>query len=345
MSPSNIKNLIGVLAKDFWRYQSAILANDHSYLSICNRYEKLTLSPDNEGFLCDWLWTSDLHAPKIISQLGKQLFGKATTDHPIALSKNPCCKSDTPKISFIIGHRGLTRLPHLLKTLESIAGQVDIEFECIVVEQDNSPLLPNHLPDWVEYVHTPLPEANMAYSRSWAFNVGARKAKSDVLVFHDNDFLIPQDYAKEILRRINQDYEVVNLKRFLFYSSQAWTQKFFDREVSLNNIVIETIVQNLEAGGSIAIARDKYWQIGGFDEAFIGWGGEDNEFWERAQTLKVWNYGYLPMVHLWHTAQPDKTNNSNTAPSVILYSQLSKLPVTARIENLRSCNHRSINVE
>jgi len=104
-------------------------------------------------------------------------------------------------------------------------------------------------------------------------------------------------------------------------------------------------VQNLEAGGSIAIARDKYWQIGGFDEAFIGWGGEDNEFWERAQTLKVWNYGYLPMVHLWHTAQPDKTNNSNTAPSVILYSQLSKLPVTARIENLRSCNHRSINVE
>ena len=336
----DVQRLIGVLVKDFWRYQTAILAQDNNYLSICNRYEKLQVSPDCEGFLCDWLWTSDLHAPKILPFLGKQLFRKALIHHPIAFSST-IEKSNSPQVSFIIGHRGKPRLPHLLKTLESIAGQSNIQLECIVVEQDNLSLLPEYLPSWVEYIHTPLAAVDMPYCRSWAFNVGAKQAKSDVLIFHDNDFLISQDYAKEVLRRIKQGYEVVNVKRFLFYLSQLGTKQFFDGCDSLIKQSLEKIVQNLEAGGSIAIARDKYWEIGGFDEAFIGWGGEDNEFWERAQTLKVWNYGYLPMVHLWHPSQPEK--NAKDAPSLILYRESSKLPVAKRIDTLKSCHFGSIN--
>ena len=330
---ANISNLVGVLIKDLWRYQLAFLSEDNSYLSICNRYEKLQLSLDREGFLCDWLWTSDLHAPKVFPLLGKQLLKKALTDHPISLSNNIPEKSNSPKVSFIIGHRGKTRLPHLLKTLESIAGQIDIKLECIVVEQDNLSLLPEYLPSWVEYTHTPLPTVDMFYCRSWAFNVGARIAKSDILIFHDNDFLISQDYAKEVVRRIEQGYEVINLKRFLFYLSQIATQQFFDNGDSLIDKTLENIVQNSEAGGSIAISRDKYWQIGGFDETFIGWGGEDNEFWERAQTLKVWNYGYLPMVHLWHSSQPDKHPSKSKGNK--LFWDYQKKSVECRIKELQ----------
>ena len=329
----DIQSLIGVLVKDFWRYQTAILAKDNSYLSICNRYEKLQVSPDHEGFLCDWLWTSDLHAPKILPFLGKQLFRKALTNHPITLSNITPEKSNSPQVSFIIGHRGKPRLPHLLKTLESIAGQSNIQLQCIVVEQDNLSLLPEYLPSWVEYIHTPLPNVDMPYCRSWAFNVGARMAKSDILIFHDNDFLISQDYAREVLRRVEQGYEVVNIKRFLFYLSQVGTHQFFDNRGSLINKPLENIVQNLEAGGSIAIARSKYWQIGGFDETFIGWGGEDNEFWERAQTLKVWNYGYLPMVHLWHPSQAEKQSGNSHGNQ--LFWEFREQPIEFRIRKLR----------
>ena len=59
------------------------------------------------------------------------------------------------------------------------------------------------------------------------------------------------------------------------------------------------------------ITRTGYERIGGLDESFIGWGGEDNEFWERAQTLRVWPWANLPLVHLWHAAQPGKHDAAN----------------------------------
>jgi len=84
---------------------------------------------------------------------------------------------------------------------------------------------------------------------------------------------------------------------------------------------------------SIAITRDGYQRIGGMDEGFIGWGGEDNEFWERCQTLKLWPYGALPLVHLWHPAQPGKYQADNQ--TLKRYRDLSKIPPEIRIERLR----------
>ena len=40
-------------------------------------------------------------------------------------------------------------------------------------------------------------------------------------------------------------------------------------------------------GGTIALEREAYFEIGGYDECFVGWGGEDNEFFQRCQTTKV----------------------------------------------------------
>ena len=92
-------------------------------------------------------------------------------------------------------------------------------------------------------------------------------------------------------------------------------------------------MQNAEAGGSLAMARSAFFAIGGYDESFIGWGGEDNEFWERAQTRRVWPFGYLPMVHLWHAAQPRKTDPDN--PTLRHYEALSRIAVDKRIAELR----------
>jgi hypothetical protein len=73
----------------------------------------------------------------------------------------------------------------------------------------------------------------------------------------------------------------------------------------------EYIVQNLEAGGSMAITRDGYRRIGGMDESFVGWGGEDNEFWRRCSILNRWIWGYDCLVHLWHDSQPLKLIKDN----------------------------------
>jgi len=71
---------------------------------------------------------------------------------------------------------------------------------------------------------------------------------------------------------------------------------------------------------------------GGFDEAFVGWGGEDNEFWERASTQRLWPYGGLPLLHLWHPAQAGKHQSANETAA--RYRELSAIPAHERIRTL-----------
>jgi hypothetical protein len=322
----------GVALKDFGRYRRLLNAPDASYLAICNRAERVELAPDGSGYRCNWQWTSDLHAPKVMPGLGLALMRRALEDHPVVRARALTAQG-APEVSFVIGHRGMARLPHLVATLETIAAQRAARVECIVVEQDTEARLTGRLPDWVRHIHTPLPRADLAYCRSWAFNVGVKHASAPLLILHDNDILLPVDYASSVVSRFAQGYEAANLKRFIFYLGEAHTRAVFGG-AGLTDQAPQAIMQNAEGGGSVAITREGYERIGGLDESFVGWGGEDNEFWERAQTLKVWPYAHLPLVHLWHAAQPGKHSAGNETQA--LQRERSGVPVARRIAQLRA---------
>lgn len=329
--------MAGVLVKDVALYAASLLATGDGYQRIRNRDEHLTASPDGAGWRCDWQWTSELHAPKHIPLLGRLLLRRALAAHPVAFADRPRAAGE-PQVTFIIGHRGRARLPHLLATLRTIAAQSDVAVECIVVEQDAETTLAGVLPSWVRHVHTPPPVASMPYCRAWAFNVGARVARSPLLVLHDNDMLAPASYATHALRHAAQGYEVMNLKRFIFNLREAASLDVARDAVRPEHADVETIVQNA-AGGSIAITRDAFDRIGGMDESFVGWGGEDNEFWDRAQALRGWPWGYLPLVHLWHPAQPGKRDPAATTAQ--RYETLRAIPVEHRIAALRAAGQGS----
>jgi predicted glycosyltransferase involved in capsule biosynthesis len=284
-----------------------------------------------------------LHLPKLFPLFGRIIIKRALLDYPVALAATPTTAQSKalPELSFVIGHRGTERIPLLLKTLESIAGQEDCITECIVVEQDQEQKIKHLLPDWVRYVYTPLPSPGIAYSRSWAFNEGARQAKSQRLVFHDNDMVIPKCYASEMCAIFNKGFLFVNLKRFVFYLDKS-TSNHYVQDSSNNNLFgLNAIVQNLEGGGSFGACKKSFLEVGGFDERFVGWGGEDNEFWERALTKLTWEYGYLPILHLWHQAQPGKTEFDNS-PTKKLLETLSCQPVEQRISYLNKLNKENV---
>lgn len=92
------------------------------------------------------------------------------------------------------------------------------------------------------------------------------------------------------------------------------------------------IVQNLEAGGSMAISAAGFEAIGGMDEGFVGWGGEDNEFWDRCLTLPTWIWGYEPIVHLWHRSQPLKDDLEN--PNILRCREIMQRSAGDRIAAL-----------
>jgi GT2 family glycosyltransferase len=143
--------------------------------------------------------------------------------------------------------------------------------------------------------------------------------------------LAPVDYAKEVIARFKDGYEVINLKRFIFYRSEADSSRTFSAAALTTEQAPVAIVQNA-LGGTIAVSREAYFATGGFDESFVGWGGEDDEFWERAETRSCWPYGYLPFVHVWHAPQDGKLSDARSTAR--LYKERSAIPAAERIAEL-----------
>lgn len=257
---------------------------------------------------------------------------RAALDWPFAFVNGGGPVED-PAVTFVIGHRGPERLERLLAVVASIRGQKGVSVECVVVEQDDAPHSKTLLPGWVTYLHSPPRHPGMPYGRSWAFNVGARSAKAGILVFHDADLLVPEAYAAEIVERVAEGFEAVNLKRFIFYLSETSSMRTARTLTVGPHEVPTAVVQNAQ-GGSIAVTRSAFEAIGGFDETFVGWGGEDNEFWERCQTRRVYAWGYLPLVHLWHPPQPERAMGA-AALTHRRYLALSARPVEERIHTLQ----------
>jgi hypothetical protein len=328
---ASLRHRAGALIYDWIPFERNLRAG--KWILLHNRAE--TITSDGRGVQCHWQFTSDLHIANVFPSTSARILKAALRDWPIALEDAPPSMSgEEPEITFIIGHRGLTRLPHLLQTLRSIAAQRDASIECIVVEQSSTREIESALPNWVRYLHTPTPSPDFDYSRSWTFNAGAEIARGRILVLHDNDMLVPQHYAREILGRANEGWSFIDLKRFVFYLHRNDTQRVFDTG-ALSTDVHTTVVQNLH-GGSVIAARDAYFDIGGFDESFIGWGGEDNDFRERADAHGgVYPFGYLPLVHLFHEPQAGKIQG-NAAPAVQRYHELAKIPAEERIARLRA---------
>jgi len=297
-----------------------------------NRSETITVDPAGRGVRCEWQWTSPVDYCRFVPRADVRLLRAALKEWPIGFADT---RSDAanPEVTFLIGHRGASRLPQLLLTLRSLAAQSGVPIECIVIEQSHVREVEQALPDWVRYIHQPVMKSD-PYKRAETFNAGAAAARGRILVLHDNDMLVPERYAAEVAAHADAGWEAIDLKRFIFYLTESETGRVLREKTLRLDERSELVVQNSH-GGSLAISRDAYGAIGGFDETFVGWGGEDVDFWERASTRRATRFGYLPFVHLWHASQPEKLQ-ANDAPAVKRYFDLAKIPAEERIARLKA---------
>jgi hypothetical protein len=315
-----------------------MFSGDYAWIKIRNRNEKLISKLGHVGVSCNWKWTSNVLIISRFPVLGRWLMGRALGDFPITLQEKPPDYGSgfCPDVTFLIAHKGLERLPVLLMTLKSIAGQTGCKTECVVVEQDSEIRIASFLPAWVRYKHAPPEQPDMLFSRSRAFNDAAALAQATCVIFHDNDLLVPCNYAALVRKYHQAGFEVVNLKRFIFYLSEEDTGRALEQGNLIAENALQAVMQNAEGGGSVGMDIRAYRAIGGFDNSFVGWGGEDNEFWERAKTRKTYEYGFLPMVHLWHRPQADKIDNQVRGGEQ--YRVLTSIPPLERITALLSRN-------
>jgi hypothetical protein len=331
-----LRQTVGALLYDLMPFElrmrgiGAKKGQPEPWLQIRNRDEAISM--DERGVQCNWRFTSELHIGRVFPSTSARLMRKALVRWPVRMRDAPLPMAAAPRVSFLIGHRGLDRLPHLQATLQSIAAQTGCAFECIVVEQSAEREVERLLPPWVKYLHTPLPRPDLPYCRAWAFNVAAKQARGDVLVLHDNDLLVPERYGEEALQRVSEGSSFIDLKRFLFYLDATATAALFASGAPPRGVK-SLVVQNMD-GGSLVVRRAAYEAIGGFDEEFVGWGGEDNELLERAVVFGGVNrFAYLPMLHLHHDPQPGKLVQSTAA--IERYRALRAIDPRERIARLQ----------
>ncbi|MDH6106149.1 glycosyltransferase family 2 protein [Anabaenopsis tanganyikae CS-531] len=278
-----------------------------SWLDLCNRSEVLQPDLITGGRICQWQFSSRLTVARFFPEVGGRLLHHCLTDWPINLQPvNTIRESRNPEVSIIVGVRGKSRLPQFFACLASLQAQEGIDYEIIVVEQSWENEFEKILPRGVKYFHQKSPTSNAPYNRSWAFNFGVKKAQGKNVVLHDADMLVPKKFAISIANILSTGLDAVRLPRFIFYLDQHTSEFIQKKHILPTQFAVSEVIANNRT--PIATTKDVYLEIGGHDEDFWGWGGEDDEFMDRLRTFKISEGAYLPIIHLWHPASPQKAN-------------------------------------
>ncbi len=326
---------VGCLFKDVPRLLPALFLR-RNWIRAWNRNDNLCVEQGGVNTAAVGPWSADLYAAHVFPWIGRRLMSHALQTWPLRhLDRVHRHSTSAPQVSFIIPHRGKERLPLLIATVRTILAQRDIQVECIVVEQSARREVTG-LPPGTQYIHLPHSEDPHSWRKCWAYNAGARVAEGRILVCHDGDILVSADYAREIVRTIcDQGNEVAHLQRFLFCLSAEDTDHFIATGTVPDRCVPERIRQNWK-GGTLAVKKDRYFELGGFDERFIDWSGEDREFYDRCLSLKGWRWGYLPFIHLWHPSQESKVSPEERRASLERSEGLMAVSREERINILRT---------
>ncbi|KAL1139831.1 hypothetical protein AAG570_006808 [Ranatra chinensis] len=183
-----------------------------------------------------------------------------------------------------------------------------------------------HLRDFVAYMHPFLQLQKLDYrifiieqtnrrpfNRAKLFNVGFKEAEkiSDFhcYIFHDVD-LIPTN--------VNNIY--------------GCTQ--FPRHMSANIDIFEYKLPYADIlGGAVAILKEQFVEVNGFSNSFFGWGGEDDDFFNRVTKngSKICRFGpsVSKYIMLSHKKEKPSTDGLNSLKYTVV--QLEMLPLYTRV--------------
>jgi hypothetical protein len=179
--------------------------------------------------------------------------------------------------------------------------------EVVLVEQDavsrvDSRSLPSNC------VHVFAKNAG-PFNKAWGVNVGYRKSSGDVIAVGDTDVIVNAQALRTCFDECGRGIAAVRpYDRWVDLTPEESRSLIDgDGEVSVarspQSVDREGIGEFISfCSGLFVIRRDAYLQLGGFDESFIGWGGEDD-----AMTVKLVRFGLATRIlegetalHLWH---------------------------------------------
>jgi glycosyltransferase involved in cell wall biosynthesis len=306
------KRWLGCWVNERWRTELALSSLgqrfNFGWRDLCNRHERVEPGDDAGARYVATEYTSYLTVARMFPRVGGRLAAKCFEEHPLpTLSAPELQRCQHPRISIVLPVGGSARLPGFRCVLAALANQSLRALEIIVVEHSVTPDYAVAVPEEVRYEHVPMAGPNEEFNKSMLLNRGVALARAPLVLLHDADILVPRDYLEQALRRIDAGFEAVRPLRLLFYLDSIQSRGLIASGNFATNVDVPVVTQNFQ-GGSTLLVRDVYGAIGGHDERFRGWGGEDLEFLERLQTRKLFKGGIMPGLHLWHEPGPKKAS-------------------------------------
>lgn len=163
--------------------------------------------------------------------------------------------------------------------------------------------------NWViNFYQTCIPEVEICigesssalFSRSQAINAAANKANRNIFVIADGDIFYERQILMDAIHLLDQCAWIVPYHK-VFDLSPSFTNKLLDQDgtIPMDKEGEERVWDPV--GGINIISRENFEKVNGFDERFLGWGGEDDAFGIALNTL-CGNYRRLSgyVYHLWH---------------------------------------------
>jgi len=190
--------------------------------------------------------------------------------------------------------------------------------EVIVVEQDAEPRIdPAALGSHVDSVFV---RNAGPFNKSWGLNVAARRAAHDLLVTGDADMIMAPDALNRALLVCRDHFDAVNPYANLVDLTEAETRAVVDGELGVFDIGRERLADRQPegehicfCGGICVFRREVYFALGGMDERFVGWGGEDDAMSANLEryTRRIAAQKDTLAYHLWHPRPAERYRHDN----------------------------------
>ncbi|WP_441249454.1 glycosyltransferase [Kitasatospora sp. McL0602] len=209
------------------------------------------------------------------------------------------------------------RVRNLAAVLAALADQSHPRerYRVVVVESDARPRW-RELVEGVcdTYLFAPDPGR---FNKSWTVNVGvvhgARPA--ELVCVLDGDILVDRDFVARAVERFREPGTQGHwpYRDMLFLDPQASVRAVRARCIDGQGAVDQSVHRGVHLrrppGGCVWLRESFFSRIGGMDERFSGWGGEDQDFVWRAERYGPMDRHADPIVHLHHDRAPHRAED------------------------------------
>ncbi len=248
-----------------------------------------------------------------------------------------------PSVSVVV--TTYNRSDALLAVLDGLARQTDRQFDVVVADDGSQAphqkaILDSRVARALSAVHVWHPDVGFTASR--ARNRGVRAALGDYIIFLDGDCVPERDFitrhkalsqsgcfvngsrvllSRELTQRVLDGQETVDGRSTMFWLKQRLSGnaskltgllRLPDGSMRIDRLFTWKGIRSC----NMAVWRQDFETIDGFDESYIGWGHEDADFALRlhnAGVVRKNGFCATEVFHLWHKEASRNKESHNAA--------------------------------